>query len=99
MRTLAFSTLARADLVSRSAQQDHPKALEGVARPDRPCSRNRMMDLVSANSSAEWIVSGYFTPDYQPWTTELIASLERLAAPYHFFAWDRVPGGWETNTR
>jgi hypothetical protein len=23
----------------------------------------------------------------------------RLAAPYHFFAWDKVPGGWETNTR
>jgi hypothetical protein len=82
-------------LVSRSARQYQPKPLQ----PDRPCSRKRMTDLVSANGSAEWIVCGYFTPDYQPRTAALIASLERLAIPYHFFAWDKAPGGWETNTR
>jgi hypothetical protein len=55
-------------------------------------------DIISDVKPGNWIVSGFFTPDYRPLAQGLAASLDKVGDPYHFFATEKRPGGWEANT-
>jgi Nucleotide-diphospho-sugar transferase len=56
-------------------------------------------DIVGDVRAENWIVCGYFTPDYRHWAERLAASLGEISAPFHLFAQEKVTGGWEANTR
>ena len=55
-------------------------------------------DLINAAKAGDWIVCGWFTPDYRHWAETLIGDLERLGNPYHFEAVAKAKGGWSANT-
>jgi hypothetical protein len=46
-----------------------------------------------------YIVSGWYTPDYERWFRRSEASLIEHGAPFDFLAVPKAPGGWEANTR
>lgn len=58
-----------------------------------------MSDIVSKSEDADWLVAGWFTPDYRHWAERLARSLDKHGAPYHLFAKDGAPEGWMANTR
>jgi hypothetical protein len=47
---------------------------------------------------ADYIVCGWFTPDYQHWADSLAANLARLGEPHDLVRVEKAPGGWEANT-
>lgn len=56
-----------------------------------------MSDL-KGGSPADWIVIGWFTPDYRPLAETFAANLAKHNAPYHLFA--RPPlAGWDTSPK
>ncbi len=55
-------------------------------------------DLMSQIEPGEWIVSGFFTPDYRHWAERLAQSLDAVGAPYRLMATEKAAGGWESNT-
>lgn len=58
-----------------------------------------MSDIVSTGGTADWLVVGWFTPDYRHWAERLAKSLDSVGAPFHLFAKDGSPDGWLANTR
>lgn len=48
--------------------------------------------------TADRIVYGWCTPDYDHWCRRLMADLDRLGEAYHFDEVARVDGGWERQT-
>ena len=57
-----------------------------------------MFDLLSANCEESWIVGGWFTPDYLHYARQLSTALDRLGAPYHLVARDKIGTTWEVET-
>lgn len=55
-------------------------------------------DLVGGDQSADWIVVGWFTPDYRHWAERLEGSLAFTSTPYHLMACDKRVGCWEAET-
>lgn len=55
-------------------------------------------DLVDVANMQNWIVVGWFTPDYRHWAERLATSLENTATPYHLRACDKGQGFWEAET-
>ena len=49
-------------------------------------------------SELDWIVCGWYTPDYEPWFEKLEQSLIEHGAPYSFRAAPKIAGGWARNT-
>ncbi len=49
-------------------------------------------------SGVNWVVCGWFTPDYRPWWDNLRAELDANGAPYDFVEVAKQSGGWESNT-
>lgn len=47
---------------------------------------------------SEYIVCGWYTPDYAHWLETLIPSLEAVGAPHDFVVVPSEPGGWEAST-
>jgi hypothetical protein len=45
-----------------------------------------------------WIVCGWYTPDYEHWFKRLEQSLIEHQAPYDFQSVPKIAGGWERNT-
>jgi hypothetical protein len=61
-----------------------------------------MHDIVSTsefNAGKTYIVTGFFTPDYRGLTEALADQLAAVGAPFHFFAWDKHPAGWDTSPK
>jgi hypothetical protein len=46
----------------------------------------------------DYIVCGWFTPDYAPFADKLRANLDRLGEPHDFVPAPKRNGGWEANT-
>lgn len=55
-------------------------------------------DLVGGARDADWVVGAWFTPDYAHWCVPFRASLERVGAPYHILARERIGSGWASET-
>lgn len=55
-----------------------------------------MSDLVSSNNNREYLVIGWFTPNYKPLADKFAANLDQYNIPYHLFA---KPAQREWNTR
>jgi hypothetical protein len=45
-----------------------------------------------------WIVCGWYTPDYSHWLEPLRARLDSIGAPHDFVEVDKKGGGWQLNT-
>jgi hypothetical protein len=45
-----------------------------------------------------YIVCGWYTPDYTPWRDKLVASLDGLGIPHDIVEVEKREGGWELNT-
>lgn len=57
-----------------------------------------MRDITNVDNLNDYIVCGYFTPDYAQLAGTLSESLNRFKIPHHLFAIEKLPGGWEVNT-
>ncbi len=55
-------------------------------------------DLVGGTTGSDWIVVGWFTPDYRHWAERLARSLDRTATPYHLLSCEKGGGFWEAET-
>lgn len=55
-------------------------------------------DYSSASDAVDWLVVGWFTPDYRHWAQRLVASLDKVAAPYHLLACEKSARHWEAET-
>jgi hypothetical protein len=49
-------------------------------------------------SRDDYIVAGYYTPDYEGWASRLRASLHVHGQPYNLMPVAKAAGGWEANT-
>lgn len=58
-----------------------------------------MTDIVSASSAQDWLVVGWFTPDYRPLAEAFAANLAEHSAPYHLFAKQKLADGWNTTRK
>jgi hypothetical protein len=47
----------------------------------------------------EWLVIGWFTPDYRPLAERFAANLEAHGAPFHLFARPKLEPGWSTRQK
>ena len=47
---------------------------------------------------SDFVVCGWYTPDYAHWLDALIPSLDAVGAKHDFVKVAKVPGGWEANT-
>jgi hypothetical protein len=47
---------------------------------------------------SNWIVCGWFTPDYRPYWNNLRQNLDAIGAPHDFVEVRKSDGGWEANT-
>lgn len=45
-----------------------------------------------------YVVCGWYTPDYAHWLQKLIPSLDTYGAPHDFVEVPKLDGGWERNT-
>lgn len=46
----------------------------------------------------DWVICGWYTPDYRGWAEALQANLEEVGAPFDLVETAKVQGGWERNT-
>lgn len=46
----------------------------------------------------DYVVCGWYTPDYAIWAVQLRQNLDRLNEPHDFVPVNKSPGGWEANT-
>lgn len=53
-------------------------------------------DLLSETVSTDWLVVGWFTPDYRPLAETIAADLIEHGAPFHLFAKPNLAKGWST---
>ena len=56
-------------------------------------------DIKSEREPAEYLVAGWFTPDYRHHLVGLTADLDRDGHPYFFEEVLKEPAGWAANTR
>jgi hypothetical protein len=52
-------------------------------------------DILSICNVKDWLVVGWFTPDYRPIAEAFAANLAQHNAPFHLFAKPKL-GGWDT---
>lgn len=53
-------------------------------------------DLKSSLTPENWLVVGWFTPDYRPLAEKFAANLDAYHAPYHLFSKPKSEKGWNT---
>ena len=56
-------------------------------------------DIQRVDAAKDWLVCGWFTPDYRPLAAKLAANLDAQAIPYHLFAKDKHPRGWDATRK
>jgi len=56
-------------------------------------------DIQRVDAGKDWLVSGWFTPDYRPLAAKLAANLDAQGAPYHLFAKEKHPRGWDATRK
>lgn len=55
--------------------------------------------LVNPESSmSNWIVCGWYTPDYSHWAVKLAASLDAVGAPHRLYGVEKLSGSWAAET-
>lgn len=84
-RPYAYSEHSRANISVRS--------LTGTIMLDT-CS-----ECASSTQACDFVVCGWFTPDYLPWWTRLRSNLDEIGAPHDFVKVPKLNGSWERNTR
>jgi hypothetical protein len=61
-----------------------------------------MHDIVSTsefNAGRNHVVVGWFTPDYRTLAERLADQLAAAGSPFHLYAWNKHPGGWDTSPK
>jgi len=53
-------------------------------------------DIRSSAPVGDWLVVGWFTPDYRPLAEKFAANLETYQAPFHLFFKSKSEKGWNT---
>ena len=55
-------------------------------------------DIISPEMSRDWLVIGWFTPDYRGLAERFAGNLNRFAIPHHLFA-KPIGSGWDTSRK
>jgi hypothetical protein len=55
-------------------------------------------DIVDVANAGQWLVVGWFTPDYRLWAVRLERSLQTLGVPHHLAACRKQHGTWAAET-
>jgi hypothetical protein len=53
-------------------------------------------DIRGSAPVGDWLVVGWFTPDYRPFAEKFAANMEAHQAPFHLFAKSKSEKGWNT---
>ena len=56
-------------------------------------------DDIRGGEARDWIVTGWFTPDYRPLAEKLAAGLATHGATHHLWARPKVSTGWNTHNK
>lgn len=51
------------------------------------------------NAGRNHVVVGWFTPDYRTLAERLADQLAAAGSPFHLYAWNKHPGGWDTSPK
>lgn len=57
-----------------------------------------LSECAPSTQARDFIICGWFTPDYRHWWDRLRKSLEAIGAPHDFVEREKVDSGWEANT-
>jgi hypothetical protein len=57
------------------------------------------MEDIRGGAVGDWIVIGWFTPDYRPLAERFAANLAEHGAPHHLWAKPKLAPGWNTRTK
>lgn len=57
------------------------------------------MDIVVRDDARDWIVIGWFTPDYRPLADKFAKNLCDYGIPHHLFAKEKLAKGWDTKQK
>lgn len=55
-----------------------------------------MSDDIIGDTAQDWLVIGWFTPDYRPLAERFASNLATHSTPFHLFARSKVAAGWNT---
>lgn len=58
-----------------------------------------LTERLSVAPARDFIVCGWFTPDYRHWWDRLRRNLDDIGAPHDFVEVSKLDGSWERNTR
>lgn len=56
-------------------------------------------DIQRTDDSKDWLVIGWFTPDYRPLAVKLAGTLEAHGAPHHLFSKEKRHGVWDVRRK
>jgi hypothetical protein len=51
---------------------------------------------IKGGAQGDWLVTGWFTPNYRPLAEKLAANLTEFNAPFHLWAKSKAASGWNT---
>ena len=54
---------------------------------------------ITGGTVGDWLVIGWFTPDYRPLAEAFAANLAEHGAPFHLFAKPKLAPGWNTSRK
>ncbi len=52
-------------------------------------------DMMRRDETKDWIVTGWYTPDYRKMASSFARSLDAVQAPYHIYPRDKSAVGWD----
>lgn len=57
------------------------------------------MANITGGTPHNWLVIGWFTPDYRPLAERFAANLGTYGIPFHLYAKPKLGGGWDTSRK
>jgi hypothetical protein len=57
------------------------------------------LEDITGGTAGDWLVIGWFTPDYRPLAEEFAANLAKHGAPFHLWARPKLAKGWNTQQK
>ena len=73
-------------------------AVTGVGLPP-PAEAAGLSGDIKGGAPGDWLVAGWFTPDYRPLAERFAANLAEHGAPYHLWAKEKLAAGWNTGRK
>lgn len=61
--------------------------------------QNAALEDITGGTAGDWLVIGWFTPDYRPLAEAYAANLAQHGVPHHLWAKPKLDAGWNTSRK